>query len=253
MTKKLPKITALITTFNEERNIGKCLESVKWADELLIVDSFSTDKTVEICEQFGAKVLQRKYKYAADQKNWAIPQAKNPWIILLDADEVAETSMKEEVKQLLMGDMKYTAYWIRRKNYFLGKRVRFCGWQNDRVIRFFKRDLHKYANKMVHEEIEQKSEIGKMKSIFFHHTAVDIGFYTKKIERYANYSAQEIFKNKNRVNAFHLYVKPAHKFIVSYIIRGGFLDGKTGWIICKLRAKETWLKAKNAIQLFKNQ
>jgi glycosyltransferase involved in cell wall biosynthesis len=245
-------ITAIVTTFNEEHNIEKCLRSVQWADEILIVDSFSTDRTIEICEQYGARVLQRVYKYPADQKNWAIPQAKNPWIILFDADEVAETSMKEEIEQLLEADLKYTAYWIRRKNYFLGKRVRFCGWQNDRVIRFFKRDLHKYENKMVHEEIERKGEIGKMKSVFFHHTAVDIGLYTEKIKRYANYSAQEIFMKKKRVNAFHLYVKPAHKFIVSYIIRGGFLDGKTGWIICRLRAKETWLKAKNAIQLFKN-
>ena len=254
MTKsQRPKITALVTTFNEENNIGKCLESVKWADEILIIDSFSTDKTLEICKQYGAKILEREYIYPAEQKNWAIPQAKNPWIILLDADEMAEAGMQAEIEQLLAGNLKYTAFWIRRKNYFLGKRVRFCGWQNDKVIRFFKRDLHRYENKMVHEEIERKGAIGKLKSIFIHNTAIDTTFYTQKIERYANYAAQEIVKKKIRVNGFHLYIKPAHKFIVRYIIRGGFLDGKTGWIICKLNAKETWLKAKNAIALQKKQ
>ena len=105
---------------------------------------------------------------------------------------------------------------------------------------------------MVHEEIEQKGEIGKMKSVLIHNTACDIPFYTQKIERYANYAAQEIIKKKIRVNGFHLYIKPAHKFIVRYIIRGGFLDGKIGWTICKLNAKETWLKAKKAVELRKN-
>ena len=106
---------------------------------------------------------------------------------------------------------------------------------------------------MVHEEIERKGAIGKMKSVFIHNTAIDTTLYAQKIERYANYAAKELFKKKVRVNAFHLYVKPAHKFIVRYIIRGGFLDGKIGWIICKLNARESWLKAKNAIALQKNK
>ena len=165
---------------------------------------------------------------------------------------MADTSMKKEIEQLLTEQLKYTAFWIRRKNYFLGKRVRFCGWQNDKVVRFFKRDIHRYENKMVHEEIEQKGKIGRMKSVLIHNTAGDIPFYVQKIERYANYAAQEIIKKKIRVNGFHLYIKPAHKFIVRYIIRGGFLDGKIGWIICKLNAKETWLKAKRALELQKN-
>ena len=242
-------ITAIVTTFNEEHNIERCLRSIQWADELLVVDSYSEDNTVMISKKMGATVLQRKYNYAADQKNWAIPRAKNPWVILLDADEVAEASMQNEIKELLSGELEHSAFWIRRKNYFLGKWVRFCGWQNDKVIRFFKRDLHWYENKMVHAEIKKNCSVGKLKSKIHHFTSENLNKYNKKIERYAEYAAkQNILKNK-KINWFHLYLKPSYKFLHSYILRGGFLDGKIGLIICQFRAKETWLKAYKTKQL----
>lgn len=242
-------ITAIVTTFNEEYNIKRCLDSIQWADEVLVIDSFSTDNTVSICEKMGATVLQRKYKYAADQKNWAIPKAKNPWIILLDADEEASGALQDEIKELLSSKPKQTAYWIRRKNFFLGKYVRFCGWQNDQVIRLFRRDNHRYEDKMVHEEIERKGHISKLKSNIHHFTAENTYKYNKKIERYAAYAAkQNMLQNKN-VNGYHLYFKPVYKFFHSYIIRGGFLDGRIGLKICRFRARETWLKAYKTKQL----
>jgi glycosyltransferase involved in cell wall biosynthesis len=241
-----PKISAIVTTHNEEKNIEKCLASIQWADEILVIDSFSTDNTLMLCEKFGATVLQRKYNYAADQKNWAIPQAKHPWIVLLDADEVASIDLKSEVNEILRTRPKYTAYWIRRKNFFLGKKVRFCGWQNDRVVRFFHRDYHKYQNKMVHEEIERNNTFGILKSSLTHNTTTDVLAYTKKIERYAYYAAKAYIQQDKRIGPFNLYIKPAYKFFSSYILRGGILDGKIGWVICRLRARETWLKAKIA-------
>lgn len=248
MSKKSHKITAIVTTFNEEKNIAKCLSSISWADEILVVDSYSTDNTIAICEKFGAKILYREYKYGADQKNWAIQQAAYPWIVLLDADEVFETEIENEVKNILQSKPKYSAYWIYRKNYFLGKKIHFCGWQNDRVIRFFKRDFHTYIDKMVHEEIQQNTKTGKLRSKIYHYTANNFEEYCKRIERYAGYSAEEHIKSNKRITWFHLYIKPAYKFFYSYFIRGGFLDGRLGWIICKLRAKETWLKARKTIQ-----
>lgn len=240
------KVTAIVTTFNEEKNIENCLKSVQWVDEILIIDSFSTDNTVQICKEFGAKVLQREYNYASEQKNWAIPKAKHPWIVLLDADEVASSSLESEIKTILNTRIRYTAFWMQRKNFFLGKKVRFCGWQNDRVIRFFQRDYHRYEDKMVHEEIIQNQKIGMLKSKLVHFTTNDIHSYTKKIERYAYYAAQTYIKRNKKIGPFNLYIKPAFKFISSYIFRGGFLDGKIGWIICRLRTRETWLKAKIA-------
>tara|TARA_E500000178_G_C16882709_1_gene689769 strand:- start:32 stop:1099 length:1068 start_codon:yes stop_codon:yes gene_type:complete len=239
-----PKISAIVTTYNEEKNIEKCLNSIKWVDEILVIDSFSTDNTVAICEQFDARVLQREYNYAADQKNWAIPQAKYPWIVLLDADEIASPSLASEIKKILHTRPKHTAYWMHRINYFLGKKVRFCGWQNDRVVRLFHRDSHRYQNKMVHEEIECNKPLGVLKSTIIHHTTNDLERYTNKIERYAYYAAQTYIKENRKIGVFNLYLKPAFKFLNSYILRGGFLDGRIGWIICKLRTRETWLKAK---------
>ena len=250
--KETPKISAIITTYNEEKNIENCLNSITWADEILVIDSFSTDNTVALCEKFGARVLQRKYNYAADQKNWAITQAKYPWIILLDADEMASPNMAAEIKNILHTRPKNTAFWIRRVNYFLGKKVRFCGWQNDRVARFFHRDFHKYENKMVHEELEYTKPFGSLNSNIIHYTTNNIDHYTKKIERYAYNAAHTYIKENKKIGVFNLYLKPAFKFLNSYFIRGGILDGKTGWIICKLRTRETWLKAKIALD-YKNE
>lgn len=249
MQKRPQKITAIITTFNEEENIAKCLNSIKWADEILVIDSYSTDHTVAICEKFEAKILQRKYKYAADQKNWAIPQATHPWIVILDADEVAEPSLEDEISNLLETTPKHSAYWIRRTNFFLEKKVRFCGWQNDRVIRFFHRDFHKYENKMVHEEIAFSEKIGVLKSKILHYTAENLHKYNDKIERYAKYAAQQNILRNKKINYFHLYIKPAYKFVSSYIIRGGILDGAIGLKICCFRARETWLKANKTMKM----
>lgn len=245
--KETLKISAIVTTFNEEKNIENCLNSIKWADEILVIDSFSTDNTVALCEKFGARVLQRKYNFAADQKNWAIPQAKHPWIILLDADEMASPNMADELKNILHTRPKHTAFWVRRINYFLGKKVRFCGWQNDRVARFFHRDFNRYENKMVHEELECTKPFGSLNSNIIHYTTNNIDHYTKKIERYAHNAAHTYIKENKKIGLFNLYLKPAFKFLNSYFLRGGILDGKTGWIICKLRTRETWLKAKIAL------
>ena len=165
---------------------------------------------------------------------------------------MASHDLASELKNILQTRPKHTAYWMQRKNFFLGKKVRFCGWQNDRVVRFFHRNLHRYENKRVHEEIEQNKPFGSLNSKIIHNTTKDLKQYSKKIERYAHYAAQEFIQKNKRIGVFNLYVKPAYKFVNSYIIRGGFLDGKIGWIICKLRTRETWLKAKIAKE-YKNE
>ena len=243
------QITAIITTFNEEKNIRRALESVKWVDEILVVDSFSTDQTVSICKSYGASILQRKYDYPAAQKNWAIPKASNPWIILLDADECVSEKLQNEILSKLKTSTKHTAFWIKRKNYFLGKRIRYSGWQTDKVIRFFKKEHHQYQDKRVHEEIKLTSNIGKLKGEIIHYTATDYQAYKLKIERYAQYGAEELYQKDIPISLFQIWLKPGFKFFVSYIVRGGFLDGKKGFLICKLKAHETHLRAKITKQM----
>ena len=129
------KISAIIPTFNEEDHIIDAIESLAWADEIIVVDSFSTDNTVALAQSKGVKILQRNYEYSASQKNWAIPQASYDWVFILDADERVEDNLKKEISKIKNSQPKNDAYWIPRQNHFMGKKIRFSGWQGDKVIR----------------------------------------------------------------------------------------------------------------------
>ena len=155
----MKRITAIIPTFNEQHNIVDVIKSVDFADEIMIVDSFSTDKTVELATPLVDTILQRKYENSASQKNWSIPQAKYQWILLLDADERVKKELKKEILSVLESKTNYSAFWIKRENYFMGKKIYFSGWRGDRVIRLFKRDECKYEEKYVHAEIVSKGKI----------------------------------------------------------------------------------------------
>jgi len=229
-------VTAIIPTYNEEDCILQALQSVDFADEILVVDSYSTDKTLEIAKSFGAKVIQREFQYPASQKNWAIPQAKNKWILLLDADEVASDELRNEVQHLLRDkEPSESGYWIYRSNYFLGKKVRYSGWQGDKVIRLFKRDECRYEDKFVHEEITSSGEIGYLKEKLIHNTYKSFDHYLHKIERYAEWQSRDYEKKVKNLNPYHFIVKPAFRFIKHYWLQKGFLDGFVGLVIAALQ------------------
>ena len=159
----MKKLSVIIPVGNEIHNIKDVIESIDFADEILVVDSFSDDGTFEQANKLPVKVIRRKYDYAASQKNWAIPQAKYDWILIIDADERVSTELKSEIIQILkLPENKIAAYWIGRENYFMGKKVNYSGWQNDGVYRLFKKKLCKYENKYVHERLIIK---GKVKSL----------------------------------------------------------------------------------------
>ena len=141
------QISAIIPVFNEEDHIIDAIESVSWADEIIVVDSFSTDKTLALAQSKGVKILQRAYQYSASQKNWAIPQAKYDWVFILDADERVNDSLKEEILKLKKETTTYDAFWIPRQNHFMGKKVRFSGWQGDKVIRLLRKEVCQYEDK----------------------------------------------------------------------------------------------------------
>jgi glycosyltransferase involved in cell wall biosynthesis len=136
----MTKLTSIIPTGNEQNNIVEAIQSVRFSDEIMVVDSFSTDDTVKLARPLVDTILQREYEHSASQKNWAIPQAKHEWILLLDADERVTSELQKEVIRMINSNTKFSGFWIRRENYFMGKKVRFSGWQGDKVIRLFKRD-----------------------------------------------------------------------------------------------------------------
>lgn len=239
-------ISVIITTYNEADNIGKALNSVAgWVSEVLVIDSFSTDDTVQIAQAKGAKVLQRKYQGPADQKNWAIPQAQYEWILLLDADELATNELKEELVGMIKTPAKISkdAYWIRRNNYFLGQQVRFSGWQGDKVVRFFHRDKARYNELQVHEEIATEGlNVGILNGRLDHYTFRSLDHYLDKTRRYARWSAQDHAKKTKSVGYFQLFTKPFFRFFKHFVLKQGFRDGKVGFIISCVMAWGVFLR-----------
>lgn len=227
----MEKITAIIPTFNEEENIEEAIKSVLWADEIMIVDSFSTDSTLKIAEKYTDYIIQRKYINSASQKNWAIPQATHSWIFLLDADERVPASLAREIKEVIRKPTDYSAFWMNRKNHFMGKHLRFSGFQRDAVIRLFKKENCRYQELNVHSEIETSGKVGYLKNRITHNTYKGFEHFMKKNDRYTTWAAYDKAKNTKQVGFFQLFVKPVFRFLKHYIIQLGILDGKIGFIL----------------------
>jgi len=230
------KLTAIIPTFNEEKRIRGALESVSFADEILVIDSLSRDRTADIARDAGARVIKHTFDNFSAQKNRAIEQAANDWIFVLDADERIPGKLQEEIKMLMKKQPEHEAYWIYRRNYFLGKEVRFSGWQNDRVIRLFRKQTCRYNHKPVHEEIETTGSCGFLKNKLDHYTCEDIDQYIKKLDHYAQLQAEELFHKNATITPFHSILKPAFRFFRHYVLQQGFCDGYTGYTIARLQA-----------------
>ncbi len=226
------KITAIIPTFNEAHNIEAAIKSVDFADEIMIVDSFSTDNTVELAKKYTDFIIQRDYEYSASQKNWAIPQATHEWIFLLDADERVTPELKSEILSLLKKPSltDFDGYWIRRKNDFMGTHPRYGGW-NDKVIRLFRKSVCKYEDKHVHAEIINNGRMGFLKSKLYHNTYISIDHHLAKLDRYAWWQATYFDKKTGVLTPYHFIIKPSWRFFKHYIVQGGFLDGFVGLVV----------------------
>ncbi|MEC9209122.1 MAG: glycosyltransferase family 2 protein [Bacteroidota bacterium] len=247
----MAKLTTIIPTRNEEHNIVAAIKSVDFADELIVVDSFSKDKTVELATPLADTILQREYENSASQKNWAIPQAKHKWILLLDADERVTPKLKKEVIEIINSNTTISGFWIKRQNYFMGKKVKFSGWQGDKVIRLFKRDECKYEDKHVHAEIISNGQIGILKNKLIHNTFISKKIYLQKLERYAKWQAKDYDKKVKKINAYHTIIKPLVRFFKHYIIQLGILDGYIGFIISSYQAKAVKMRY-NYLQEYRN-
>ncbi len=225
------KLTALIPTGNEEHNIDAVIKSVAFADEVLIVDSYSTDSTIEIAQTHDINLIQREYGNSASQKNWAIPQAKHEWILLVDADERVSPELQKEILKIIEEDGETDAYWIYRQNYFMGRKMNYSGWQGDKVIRLFRKSNCKYEDKHVHAEIIVEGKTGYLKNKLAHYTYKDLGHLLYKADRYTTWGAYDRVEKTKRVTAFHLLIKPMFTFVKKYFFQLGILDGKVGFIL----------------------
>lgn len=239
----MEKITAIIPSFNEEFNIRGAIESCLFADEIIVVDSFSTDRTVEIVKEFSqVKLLEHEYVHSAAQKNWTIPQASHDWIFLLDADERTNPKLIQEIKQTI-NEAKHVAYWIGRENIFMDQKLKHV-WSGDAVIRLFRKSKCKYQDKHVHAEIETDGSIGKLKQKMSHDTYSGKGLtaHLKKGDRYTTWAALDRVNKIKKVTSYHLIIKPMFAFFKRYIIERGILDGKAGLIISSMGAWNVFIR-----------
>jgi glycosyltransferase involved in cell wall biosynthesis len=235
-------LSVIIPTFNEEETLPACLDSVRFADELLVVDSFSTDRTVAIARQAGARIVQREYGYSAQQKNWAIPQARHEWVLLVDADERVTPALRDEILRLLERGPEADGYWVRRANHFLGKRIRYCGWGSDRVIRLFRRDVSRYQDRQVHAEIDLPGPLPTLAQPLEHHTFRSFGQYWRKLDLYSEWGARQMYLEGRRTGPVPIFLRPIGRFIRMYLLRLGFLEGAHGLVLSMLGAFTVYLK-----------
>ncbi len=242
--KPLHPLSILITTNNEASDIGACLDTVSWADEYLVIDSFSTDETVEIAKTKGAIVHQRPYEGPSDQKNWGITQAANEWILILDADERVPPALRGRIQSILaQKEIPEDAFWIDRQNYFLGKKIKYSGWQNDKVVRLVRRSKCRYNDKQVHEEIITEGlSMGHIHEKMDHYTYKSMQHFLQKMDRYAQWSAKDHDHKTTYIGVLQLYFKPLYRFVQHYFLKLGFLDGKGGFIISTIMAWGVFLR-----------
>jgi len=237
-----PRLSAIIPTHNEEEMLRDCLESVRWADEIFVVDSFSTDRTLAIAREFSARVVQHEYINSAAQKNWAIPQAAHPWVLLVDADERVTPELREEIRGVLAAGPRYDGYWIRRANHFLGRRMKHCGWETDKVIRLFKRDVVRYEDLEVHSEIKLAGAVPVLRGPLLHYSFRSFRQYWRKMQIYSDWGASQMRKDGKRAGWIAIGLRPPIRFLKMYVLRLGFLDGLHGLVLCSLGAFTVFLK-----------
>ena len=238
-----PRISAIITTFNEEANIAGCIESLLWCDEIFVVDSFSTDRTPEIVKGFEkVRFFKRTYYGSASQKNWAMDQVTHDWILIFDADERCTPELQREIEALLHAGPTADGYTIKRRVYFLGRVIRFSGWQHDRVVRLVRRGSARYPNRRVHADMITRGPMPVLKSPMEHYMAESLDEYARRIEKYSFWGASQNWKDGRKAGFPEIFGRSLWRFARTYIFQLGILDGMHGLVFCLLQSYGTYLK-----------
>lgn len=242
------KISVTVITKNEENNISDCLKSVAWADEIIIVDSESTDSTIELAKHFTDKIFIRKWEGYVPQKRYALSLAVNEWILSLDADERITPELKDEIINLSPSD--YCGFKIRRKNFLMKKVITSCGWEKDYQLRLFKKNKADLNDRLVHEKFIVDGKVGTLTNPMLHYTFSSFKEYFEKINNYTSLKAEELFSKKKKVGGWTIFSHTVSAFFAFFFIRRGFKDGVYGLIISLLHSVSTMV---NYIKLWELQ
>ena len=225
-------ISSCIICLNEETNIKRCLESSKWADEIIVVDSMSRDRTVEIAKEYTDKVYQRAWSGYADQKNFAASKATGEWIFSIDADEEISQSLRYEVRKEIEKQDAKDGYRIPRLSFYQGRWIKHSGFYPDRQLRLFRRNRGYWIGKRVHERVHVNGEVGFLKSSLLHYPyGGTISGQLQTVDKFSTLLAQNLFEEGKRYDPLLLLLRPPLKFIEVYFLRLGLLDGLAGFVI----------------------
>ena len=229
--KKIP-ISACIITYNEERNIRDCLESVKWAEEIVVVDSYSTDDTVAIAKEYTDKVIQINWPGHVVQKNNALDYATNEWVLSLDADERISSELKEEILvELQKKTLRWDGFFMPRLTFYLERWIRHGGWYPDLRLRLFKKSKSRWVGPNLHEKITLDGNAKKLRNPIYHYNYRNLSHQIATIESYSGISSSELFKEGRAFRVSDLLLRPSFRFLRDFFLKQGFRDGLPGLII----------------------
>lgn len=236
------KISAAIITFNEERNIARAIESLRCCDEIVVVDSGSNDRTVELATKLGARVLDMAWRGYAGQKNYASECCEHNWVLSLDADEALSEALEAEIWQIKKNGPEADAYTMPRMAQYLGRWILHSGWYPDRKVRLFDRQRAKWVGSYVHESVSVDGRIDHLKSNLLHFTCSSLSEHLKTMDRYTTLAAEQLVDQNARIGWTNLTLDPAWTFFRSYVLDRGFLDGVEGLAIAHMAALYNFLK-----------
>jgi glycosyltransferase involved in cell wall biosynthesis len=241
----VPRLSLIVIAKNEEASIGRCLRSAAFADEMVVVDNDSTDKTAEIARNLGARVIAAPdWPGFGPQKNRALAAATGDWVLSLDADEWVEAPLADEIRAAMTGSDAADGYNIPRRSRFCGKVVRFCGWSPDYVLRLFRRERGRFSDDKVHEHVDVEGRVARLKNPIEHDSITDLADAEDKIERYAVAAAAALRARGKTASPLKPWLRGLGAFLRTYIWRLGFLDGKTGWQVANYNRRYTFEKWK---------
>ena len=237
-----PLLSVIIITKNEQDNIKDCLESVKWAGEIIVVDSGSTDKTEEICRKYTDKFYVKDWPGFGIQKQRALELASHKWVLSVDADERVTSELRDEIINKMAHDSNISGYLIPRLSNYLGKDIYHAGWYPDYTLRLVRRERSHFTEDIVHEKMMVDGSIGKLSNHFLHYPYKDIAHHMQKLNDYSSLSAEKMFSNGKYISWPMIFVKAFFGFIRAYIFRRGFLDSWQGLVVSISTSFSVYLK-----------
>ncbi len=246
-------LSVVIITKNEEKNLTRCLESVKWADEIIVVDSKSTDLTIEIAQKYKTEILIIDWTGFGPAKNEGVAQATSEWILSIDADEVVTPLLKEEILDIAKNSQQCNGFYINRKTNFLGKWIQYSGWYPDYVLRLFRKDEGKFDNARVHEKLIVNGKTERLNNDLLHYSYPNLKHYFEKANLYTTLGARDSFEKGKKVSLSDITVRPFASFIKHYIIKQGYRDGIEGLFISAFSALSVMVKYAKLRELYKNK